>query len=383
MTNSKGNAPRDYLYRKGKYIYFRHPTTKALTPLPRDEASDAFEAAYGPLLRAVLGANDPAPAKPPACTIAKPFDPGTIGFFGVEFRRLSLPKLANETQRTYRKILDDMAAHKIGRAMLHDVTPRIVDIYSTEIARTLAPSTADRHVTMLANLWQLARGYECFKRGDKHDPTIGRLKHFEPDPDGHLVWPDDVIDKFDGWAAPHLVQYRMGLHYTGQRGGDVVKMKWSDYQSGKINVVQEKTGAKISIPCPAKLKAMLDAMPRRGEWIFTNSRGQRYASANTLSKALHFQLKACGFTDYSMHGLRKNAGVALAMAGCTVNEIMTVLGHETPAMAIFYCKQADKIRLAETAITKLDAHHAREDAAKAEAKRERIQSRRSAIKAVS
>lgn len=374
----------DYIYRKGKYVYFRHPVTKALTPLPRDEASEEFAEVYGPLLRAAQGRNDPVPVPlAPSCPIAAPFDPGTIGFFAGEYRAKVLSKHAKDTQRTYRKILDDMCAHKIGRAMLHDLNPQYVDVYSSEIARTMAPSTADRHVTMIANLWQLARGYDCFHRGDKHDPTIGRLKHFEEDEDGHLAWPEDVIDKFDGWAAPHLVHYRMGLHYTGQRGGDVVKMKWSDYQRGKIQVVQEKTGAKIWIACPAKLKALLDRLPRLGEWIFTNSRGERYASANTLSKALHFQLKACGFTGFSMHGLRKNAGMELALAGCSVNEIMSVLGHKSPTMAIFYCKQADKIRLAEAATAKLDAYHAREDAAKAEDKRQRIQSRRNAIKAVS
>jgi integrase len=32
----------------------------------------------------------------------------------------------------------------------------------------------------------------------------------------------------------------MGLHYTGQRGGDVVNMKWTDFDGKRIYVVQEK-----------------------------------------------------------------------------------------------------------------------------------------------
>src|ERR1700690_1313380 len=38
---------------------------------------------------------------------------------------------------------------------------------------------------------------------------------------------------------------RMGLHYTGQRGGDVVAMKWADFDGKRIFVVQEKTGKKL------------------------------------------------------------------------------------------------------------------------------------------
>jgi hypothetical protein len=40
-------------------------------------------------------------------------------------------------------------------------------------------------------------------------------------------------------------------------------------------------------------------------------------------------LRRAGITGYSVHGLRKNAGVALADAGCDMREIMAILGHRT------------------------------------------------------
>jgi integrase len=382
---SKGNVPREYLYRKGKYIYFRHPATKELTPLPRDEASQEFEDAYGPLLRAAKGQNDPAPAAlAPALTAkASRFEQATIGWLIGEY--LASPgflKKAATTQACYRRDLDRIRAHDIAHGLLHDMTPQRVDVFSGKMLTAYGAATADAMVTLISNLWNFARVYECFKRGDKHNPTIGRLRHYEHDEDGHLAWPDDVIDKFDGWADPYLRQYRMGLHYTGQRGGDVLAMKWDDYQRGKIHVVQEKTGERLWITCPAKLKVMLDAMPRISPYIFTSSRGRPYASAASLSNCLKFFMNKHGLFGYVMHGLRKNAGMELALAGCTVNEIMSVLGHKSPKMAIFYCKQADKVRLAETAAAKWDAHITREDAAKAEDKQARVTTRRKALKAV-
>jgi hypothetical protein len=47
------------------------------------------------------------------------------------------------------------------------------------------------------------------------------------------------------------------------------------------------------------------------------------------------RLEAPGIKDYAMHGLRKNAGMELAEAGCPVEEMMAVPGHNTPKMALF------------------------------------------------
>ena len=56
------------------------------------------------------------------------------------------------------------------------------------------------------------------------------------------------------------------------------------------------------------------------------------------------------------HGLRKAAGRRLAEAGCTANEIMSVLGHRTLAEAERYTRDADQVRLATDAVTKLEGH---------------------------
>jgi hypothetical protein len=44
-------------------------------------------------------------------------------------------------------------------------------------------------------------------------------------------------------------------------------------------------------------------------------------------------LRQMGITGHSIHGLRKNAGKALAEAGCGEREIMAILGHKTFQMA--------------------------------------------------
>jgi integrase len=56
------------------------------------------------------------------------------------------------------------------------------------------------------------------------------------------------------------------------------------------------------------------------------------------------------------HGLRKAAGRRLAEAGCSTNEIMSVLGHKSLAEAERYAREADQSKLA-TAAVKLEGRH--------------------------
>ena len=54
---------------------------------------------------------------------------------------------------------------------------------------------------------------------------------------------------------------------------------------------------------------------------------------------------------YVLHGLRKSAGVAMAEAGATVEQIMAVFGHKTPKMALYYCREANKRKLTNGAMS--------------------------------
>ena len=61
--------------------------------------------------------------------------------------------------------------------------------------------------------------------------------------------------------------------------------------------------------------------------------------------------------DCRPHGLRKAAGRQLAEAGCSANEIMSVLGHKTMAEAERYTREADQSKLATAAVLKLEGRN--------------------------
>jgi hypothetical protein len=65
----------------------------------------------------------------------------------------------------------------------------------------------------------------------------------------------------------------MGRRDTGQRAAKAVKKRWGDDDGAPINVVQQKTGEKVSLHGPAALSTMRGAMPRRHARILTNKGG--------------------------------------------------------------------------------------------------------------
>jgi integrase len=402
MKKPKTNK-RKYLYRQPQpngtcYVYFRSPLTRKLTRLPDDETSQQFEDEYLPLLVAVKQASEPRPAprskdqlgrwKNPRDYTIDPkivFKPDSVGWFIDKYKssEFGLLKLSLGTQYNYGFALDLMKK-EIGPGMLHDLTQRHIDIYTSRIADQKGGAVADQQRSLITNLWKFAKRFPEFKPGDKLCPTLGAMHHYVHDGEGILAWPENVYDAAIAEAKRHLVEIIGGLRYTGQRGSDIVAMHWDDYDGTRINVVQQKTGERIWIYCPAPFKKMLDSMPRYDAvYIFTSSWKRPYKHAGTLGTAIrNLVQKKCGFRGYSMHGLRKNAGMELALAGCTVPEIMAVLGHKSPKMAMFYVKQADKIRLGETATAKLDTYLEETSAERVRYAKERVAERRAGIKRV-
>ncbi len=335
--------------------------------MPDDETSQPFAEQYDPLFAALTAA--PKPARDPNVRVKREYGdgkvmyrPATLGWFAEKFLASKFfdpthkDAYAEGTRYNYRKALDLLKA-RLGAGFLVDLDQEAVEVYSAEVAREHGDSAGDDQISMISNLWEFAKGFKEFKRNGRLNPTTRIKRHYQHDGEGHLVWPEEIIEKFDTDCPVHLQFVRMGLHYSGQRGGDVVNMKWSDFDGKRIYVVQEKTGKKLWLNCPKPFLAALKREQKKTnrEHIFVHAYGDPFANAQTLSHAIRNRLHALGITDYTMHGLRKNAGMELAEAGCTVEEIMAVLGHKTPKMAMFYCEQARQKVMNENAVVKWDA----------------------------
>jgi len=321
---------------KRRYFFRAHGRKYSLPGKPGTvQFHDAYSRYLADLEAKVLGRRETA------------FIKGTIGWVIEQYLTSDqFDELAGNTKRNYRRVLDTLK-YKLGSARIADLKPNHIRVVRDDIART-STSTADMTRMLLGVLWDHASEF-CKLNLDANPAREVRKVHGKGKP--HEPWPAEIINAFLGVASEPL---RLALHlllYTGQRVGDVVTMKWADIVDGCIRVTQEKTFEKVVIPIHTRLAALLEETPRRGDYILTNRFGRPYKNADALSgvikRVLTDDLNDAG--HLTTHGLRKNAGIALAEAGCEVPEIQAILGHRTPHMALHYVEQANKARLAKRA----------------------------------
>ncbi|MBH9537483.1 tyrosine-type recombinase/integrase [Novosphingopyxis sp. YJ-S2-01] len=142
------------------------------------------------------------------------------------------------------------------------------------------------------------------------------------------------------------------LYYTGQRIGDVCKMRWTDIRDDAVYVVQQKTSKKLRIPLMAALRAELDRTPKTGLTILTNYRGGPLSPQRPRKELKEFTAEF-GRPDLVPHGLRKNAVISLLEAGCTIAEVASITG-QTYKVVEHYARQVDQARLGDAAIFKFE-----------------------------
>ena len=105
--------------------------------------------------------------------------------------------------------------------------------------------------------------------------------------------------------------------------------------------------------------------------ISSPTSGRPY-TRDSLSHRIKEVLIANGHGQYTVHGLRKNAGIMLAENGATVPMIMAALGHKSPKLALYYTRLADQAKLSDQAseiVNMVFNRRAKDKDAKAKARR--------------
>jgi integrase len=313
--------------------YFRKRGCKPV-PLPGTPGSAEFMAAY----QAALGERAPRIARQ---------GPGTVGALICDY--LQSPAFCNlkpASRRAYRIVLDRFGARH-GHRMVHDMPRAKVAAYIQGIGVD-KPGMANLTRAVLRKLLAHAvrTGYrndnpvveiDRYKAGTRHTWTEAELAAFEN------RWPLGTRER---------LVYAL-LLYTGQRGGDVVKMRRADVSEGTIAVVQEKTGTALSIPIHPELAAAMKAGPSKGLNLVGDANGRPINRAALTSLMKQAAADAGLSPNCLPHGLRKAQMRRLAESGASAKQIASISGHKSLREIERYTAAADQKRLSRGAIAKL------------------------------
>lgn len=316
--------------------YFRHRGNR--WPLPGNPGTAEFTAAYDALRRECVQIRQESRVA---------FAPATLGYVIEQYLvSARFTNRADNTRRAYRPRLDQLK-EMCGRALMKDLRERHVREVRKRFAST---SAADGAVMLIRMLWAFAKEDLDMELGPN---PAAEVKRRHASSWSHEPWPEWVIKKFEDEAQPRpSAQLALALLlYTGQRGSDVVRMKWADYDGKGIAVRQLKTGTPLWIRCHKKLKAALDNTPRQSEFILTSRYGSGY-TAGGLRDMIAAATAQVGAAGHTAHDLRCNAANALAEAGCSDREIMAVTGHRTFKEAQRYTAKVNQKKLSDQAVAK-------------------------------
>ena len=242
----------------------------------------------------------------------------------------------------------------LGGLLVDVIRPALVQAFLDGFADRLATQKCAQTALRAVEKWALVRDLLPYPitTGTEAPGSSG----------GHEPWTDDQVELAERCARPHLARVITLGSNTGQRGSDLIKMRWSDLEEfdGRlgINVVQKKTGLVIWVPFTQQLMQAIATWERRPTFICLKEDGLPWTRQQLSDQWLRerdtkpalAELRAAGVV---LHGLRATAVVRLRRAGATTGQIADMVGMSEPTVNR-YCRFAKQREGALAAVHYLD-----------------------------
>ena len=222
------------------------------------------------------------------------------------------------------------------------VTPPIAAQYAAHLQRQgLKSKTRKNIIGDLSTVWRVLEKASEQVRNPWANlaPTYDdgtRGKAFAPDEVERIQAAAQAVGK--EWPGVILMALSTGLRY-----GDIAMMTWQQVDGGVIRVTPRKTARhdiQTAFPVGEELAAMLQSLPRRGDFIFPlhaeiyPKTGEYWSRRLSFREVLqHAGLDGQGFT---FHSLRHTVATRLAAAGVAIETRKRILGHTEDATAARY-----------------------------------------------
>jgi integrase len=130
-----------------------------------------------------------------------------------------------------------------------------------------------------------------------------------------------------------IAAYLQGLLLSGARREELAGLQWTniDFRWNSITIKDKVEGSRV-IPLTPYLSELLDALPRRNQYVFSSlaaKDGRLIESRIAHIKAL----KTTGLPHVSLHGLRRSFGTLSEWVECPVGIVAQIMGHKPSAIA--------------------------------------------------
>lgn len=168
----------------------------------------------------------------------------------------------------------------------------------------------------------------------------------------HVKWTPDEVKQVVALGDRRISTAVALAWYTGQREGDVLSMRWRDYDGTYISVTQSKTGLEMKIKVHPDLVAYLDSIRGVEDPDHYIVSGKNPMSGQAFRNMLKRRTNKLHI-EKVFHGIRKGVASSLAEKRTPISEIAAIMGHKSIRMAAYYAEQAESKILTDNAVDNL------------------------------
>lgn len=263
-------------------------------------------------------------------------------------------RLRPSTQRAYTYVLGLAQQPEIlGLVPVEEMRPALTQAFLDGLASTPGTQQLARAVLRAVEKWAILR--ELLP----HPITIGT--EVIGSRGGHRPWRDDELERAVAVAPRPLGHAFLLAANTGQRGSDLVRMRWQDLTEYRgrvgLSVRQQKTGRELWIPLPADFVPHLLTWRRGPGHILVKADGRPWSRSQLTSAVYSFRAAHPEFADLTLHGLRATAVVRLRRAGASIPQICDWVGM-SEKMVQRYCRFSEQKDNAIAAVISLEKRRA-------------------------
>jgi integrase len=236
----------------------------------------------------------------------------------------------------------EQAAKTLKRKLIEFAPEQVRPRHVAQLKKALAntPNMANRCLSVLGQVFAYALEQQL--PGVDANPVVGIRRHKETKRTRLISLIEYVGIREQ--AGPRL-QVIMDLCVrTGQRIGDVLKIRRADLVEEGIRFEQRKTGAKRIVPWTPELRSVVERAKAlhgniRALTLLHNRRGKT-PDYRTVKLQWDRACKAAGVTDAHLHDLR---AVAATWAKKQAKNPTALLGHTSPAQTARYLRDREEV----------------------------------------
>ncbi len=256
--------------------------------------------------------------------------------FADEFVRRRAHRWKPSTRKSNLHLLRRYILPPLGGLRVAELTRADVRRWFDSLSRT--PGVANRALPVLSVMMTAAELWDIRPQGSNPCRNMRRYRTAPRErflSAGELKRLGFVLDHAEDRQAAAAIRL---LLFTGARSSEIAGLKWDWIRETRAVLPDSKTGPKtIQLPAPAR--AVVASLPRDGEFVFSNRKGN--GPMSDLAKRWLKLRALAGLEDVRIHDCRHSYASHAVMGGLDLYTVGRLLGHADTGSTERYAHLAD------------------------------------------